>query len=352
MTLVVRVTRDRPDPSSLARAADCLRRGGLVAFPTETVYGLGVHALNREAVLKLFEAKRRPPDDPLIVHVAEFAAIAPLVAMMPDVAATLAARFWPGPLTLVLPRGGDVPLEVTAGLDTIAVRIPSHPVARALLTAAAIPVAAPSANLFTRPSPTRAAHVLEDLEGRIDMVLDAGGTDVGVESTVLDLTITPPQVLRPGAITLEALQSVLPSVAIASARAPGAPMRSPGLLSTHYAPRAPMTLYQGDAAATRDALADAVRRGIAAGRRVGVIVSAGDLRMLSGLPVFVAEVGPDENAEAMAARLYGALRELDAAEVDLIVAREPPREEGLWRALRDRLRRAAAHVVAVRDQHR
>jgi L-threonylcarbamoyladenylate synthase len=347
MTLVVRVDRDRPDPSALAPAADCLRRGGLVAFPTETVYGLGVHALNREAVLKLFEAKGRPADDPLIVHIAEFTAITPLIESMPEAAGMLAARFWPGPLTLVLPRGRDVPLEVTAGLDTVAVRIPSHPVARALLTAAASPVAAPSANLFSRPSPTRAAHVLEDLEGRIDMVVDAGATDVGVESTVLDLTVTPPQILRPGAITLETLQAVLPSVDVANPRAPGTPMPSPGLLPTHYAPRAPMTLFQGEAAATRDALAEAARHAIASGRRVGVIASAGDLAVLSGLPVVVAEIGPDDSANAMAARLYGALRELDAAEVDLIVAREPPRHDGLWRALRDRLRRAAAHLVAV-----
>ena len=347
MTLVIQVARDKPDPSALARAADCLRRGGLVAFPTETVYGLGVHALNREAVLTLFEAKGRPANDPLIVHVAEFTAIAPLVATMPEAVAMLAARFWPGPLTLVLPRGPGVPREVTAGLDTVAVRIPSHPVARALLTAAAIPVAAPSANLFSRPSPTRAAHVLQDLEGRIDMVIDAGATDVGVESTVLDLTVTPPQLLRPGAITLETLRSLLPSIETAGPRSAGAPMPSPGLLPTHYAPRAPMTLYQGEAAAAREALTDAVREGIASGRRVGVIASAGDLPALTGLPVVVAEVGPDNNADAMAAQLYGALRELDAAEVDLIVAREPPRDDGLWRALRDRLRRAAARVVAA-----
>jgi L-threonylcarbamoyladenylate synthase len=347
MTLVIQVDRDRPDPSALARAADCLRRGGLVAFPTETVYGLGVHALNREAVLKLFEAKGRPANDPLIVHVAEFAAIAPLVAAIPDDAAMLAARFWPGPLTLVLPRGRDVPLEVTAGLNTIAVRIPSHPVARALLAAAAIPVAAPSANLFSRPSPTRAAHVLEDLRGRIDMVVDAGATDVGVESTVVDVTVTPPRVLRPGAITLEALQAVLPLVQVAAPRPSGGPMPSPGLLPMHYAPRAPMTLYQGEAAAARKALADAVRHGRAAGRRVGVLASAGDVSILQGLGAVVSEVGADDDAETIAARLYAALRELDAAEVDVIVAREPPRNDGLWRALRDRLRRAAAHVVAV-----
>jgi L-threonylcarbamoyladenylate synthase len=345
VTEVIQVDRDRPDPADLARAADCLRRGGLVAFPTETVYGLGVHALNREAVVRLFEAKGRPANDPLIVHVATVADIAPLVTTMPGVASTLAARFWPGPLTLVLPRSRDVPVEVTAGLDTVAVRIPSHPLARALLAAAAIPVAAPSANLFSRPSPTRAAHVLEDLNGRIDMVLDAGPTEVGVESTVLDITVTPPRILRPGAITLEALQSVLPAVDVATGQATGEAMRSPGLLATHYAPRAPLTVFQGEPAAARSALAAAIRA--AAGRRVGVIASAGDARLLAGLPVVVAEVGPDQDAEAMASRLYAALRELDEAKVDVILAREPSQTEGLWRALRDRLRRAAAHIVAV-----
>ena len=346
MTEVVRVDRDRPHPPDIARAADCLRRGGLVAFPTETVYGLGVHALDRDAVRRLFAAKGRPADDPLIVHVAEFADVARLAESVPDAAAVLAARFWPGPLTLVLPRGASVPLEVTAGLETVAIRIPAHPVARALLSAATIPIAAPSANLFSRPSPTCATHVLEDLNGRIDMVIDAGSTDVGVESTVLDLTVHPPEVLRPGAITLEVLQSVLPIIRVAS-RDASAPLASPGLLPRHYAPRAPMTLYQGEPAAARNALAAAAREAITSRRRVGVLATAGDMRILEGLAVVIAELGSDDDAERMATRLYAALRELDAAQVDVILAREGARDDGLWRALRDRLRRAAAQVVVV-----
>jgi len=346
VTEVVRVDRDRPHPPDIARAADCLRRGGLVAFPTETVYGLGVHALDRDAVRRLFAAKGRPADDPLIVHVAEFADVARLAESVPDAAAVLAARFWPGPLTLVLPRGASVPLEVTAGLETVAIRIPAHPVARALLSAATIPIAAPSANLFSRPSPTCATHVLEDLNGRIDMVIDAGSTDVGVESTVLDLTVHPPEVLRPGAITLEVLQSVLPIIRVAS-RDASAPLASPGLLPRHYAPRAPMTLYQGEPAAARNALAAAAREAITSRRRVGVLATAGDMRILEGLAVVIAELGSDDDAERMATRLYAALRELDAAQVDVILAREGARDDGLWRALRDRLRRAAAQVVVV-----
>jgi L-threonylcarbamoyladenylate synthase len=348
MTKVVRVDRDRPNPDDIARAAECLRRGGLVAFPTETVYGLGVHALDRDAVRKLFDAKRRPVTDPLIVHVAEFGQIALLVTALPEHAASLATRFWPGPLTLILPRAPSVPLEVTAGLQTVAIRIPAHPVARALLAAAAVPVAAPSANLFSRPSPTRAAHVVEDLNGRIDMVIDGGATDVGVESTVLDLTVSPPQMLRPGAITLEALRGVLPAVRVASSpRSANTPMRSPGLLARHYSPRVPMTLYQGPTDAARAALVTAARQAIAGGSRVGVVATSGDARLLDQIPVVIADLGPDDDAKGAAVRLYAALRELDAANVDVILAREAPHNDGLWHALRDRLRRAAAHVVAV-----
>jgi L-threonylcarbamoyladenylate synthase len=345
---VVRVTRDHPNPLDIARAAECLRRGGLVAFPTETVYGLGVHALNPGAVRRLFAAKGRPAHDPLIVHVAEFDDIRPLVSAVPGTVAALAERFWPGPLTLVLPRGPAVPLEVTAGLHTVAIRIPAHPVARALLTAASIPVAAPSANLFSRPSPTEAAHVLEDLAGRIDMVIDAGPTDVGVESTVLNLTVDPPVVLRPGAITLEALADVLPSVRIAPRRDMDTAMPSPGLLSKHYAPRAPLTVYAGEPGAARRALVAAVREAVEAGIRVGVPATTEDARVLVDLPVVIAGLGEDEDAEGVAARLYAALRELDAAHVDVILVRDAPHEEGLWRALRDRLRRAAARIVDVR----
>jgi len=181
MTDVIRVDPVTPDPAALARAAECLRRGGLVAFPTETVYGLGVHALDRGAVQRLFEAKGRPANDPLIVHVDAVESIQALVATVPDAARQLAARFWPGPLTIVLPRSSRVPDEVTAGLNTVAIRVPAHPVARALLSAAGIPVAAPSANLFSRPSPTRASHVLDDLAGRIDLVVDGGATHVGAK---------------------------------------------------------------------------------------------------------------------------------------------------------------------------
>ena len=353
MTAVVRVDPVRPNEVDIARAADCLRRGGLVAFPTETVYGLGVHAMDRAAVRRLFDAKGRPADDPLIVHVSTFDQVAPLVVALADEAEPLAARFWPGALTLVMRRAPSVPLEVTAGLDTIAVRVPAHPVAHALLLAASVPVAAPSANLFSRPSPTLAVHVLDDLDGRIDMVIDAGATPVGVESTVLDLTVDPPAVLRPGAITVEMLRTIVPGVgfgAVGAATGNGAPMVSPGLLPKHYAPRAPMTIYRGEPAAVAPALQAAVRTAVGSGQRVGVLVATGDVPALSDMPVVIAALGLEDDAETTAARLYAALRELDAARVDVILARDIARDDGLWRAVRDRLHRAAARVIVVGAQ--
>ncbi|MSO46349.1 MAG: threonylcarbamoyl-AMP synthase [Acidobacteria bacterium] len=350
MTEIIRVDPARPNREDIARAADCLRRGGLVAFPTETVYGLGVHALDRSAVLRLFEAKGRPANDPLIVHVSALDDVTPLVLALPEEARLLAARFWPGPLTLVMRRAPSVPLEVTAGLETVAVRVPAHPVARALLLAAALPVAAPSANLFSRPSPTLAAHVLDDLNGRIDMVVDGGPTQVGVESTVLDLTTDPPVVLRPGAVSVELLRTILPNVRIGTTRptTEGAePMASPGLLSKHYAPRAPMTIYMGEHIAVGQALRAAAVEAIAAGRRVGVLATSEDASMLSGVPVVIAELGAADDVETIAARLYAALRTLDTVGVDLILARDLGRDEGLWRAVGDRLRRAATRVAMV-----
>lgn len=346
MTEVIAVDPRRPDAGAIARAADCLRRGGLVAFPTETVYGLGAHALDRGAVARLFDAKGRPATDPLIVHVAELDAVATLVTDIPDAARVLAAAFWPGPLTLVFRRAPAVPLEVTAGLDTVAIRVPAHPVARALLAAARLPVAAPSANLFSRPSPTRAADVLEDLDGRIDLVLDGGSTTVGVESTVLDLTHDPPAILRPGAVTLEALQTAIPQVTTrVPAPASTGAVPSPGLLSRHYAPRTPLTLFEGDSAAVRERLVAAVQDALAAGRRVGVLTTREEAGPFRGLPVVVAELGSARDPQQVAARLYAALRELDRAQLDTIVAADLPSGSGLWAALRDRLRRAAAHVV-------
>jgi len=342
VTDVLRVDPAHPDPALVAVAAACLRAGGLVAFPTETVYGLGAHALDEAAIVRLFDAKQRPADDPLIVHVADAAGAAPLAAQLPAAFAPLAARFWPGPLTLVLPRAPAVPRRVTAGLDSVAVRVPAHPVAQALLATAGLPVAAPSANLFSRPSPTTAAHVLEDLDGRIDMVLDGGATTVGLESTVLDLSVSPPRLLRPGAIGLEQLRPIVPDVVARERGATAtAPAPSPGLLPRHYAPRAPLTLYTGEPGVALGRLRDDARAAAARGLRVGLLVPAEDAAQLAGVPAVVVTCGSAADPAGVAARIYAALRELDRAPIDVILARDAAGTEGLGPAIRDRLTRAA-----------
>jgi len=352
MTEVVRVLPSQPDGAIMARAAACLRRGGLVAFPTETVYGLGGHALDRTALARLFAAKQRPATDPLIVHVSAFDRLDAVVAQIPQQARRLADRFWPGPLTLVMPRSAAVPDEVTAGLPTVAVRVPAHPVAHALLVAADIPVAAPSANLFSRPSPTLASHVLDDLDGRIEMVIDGGPTTIGVESTVLDLTRKVPTILRPGAVTAEMLLEILPGVetlapvlggsAAADERKP-----SPGLLDRHYSPRAPLTLYEGSSRTALARLEHDARAAVDAGHVVGLVVWEEDRATLEGLAtsnrrLLLCSLGSQGKPEVAAARLYATLRELDAAGVDMILVRMFSDATGLGMAIRDRLHRAAA----------
>ena len=354
-TLVFPISPDAPDSDLIARAAACLRNGGLVAFPTETVYGLGVHALDREAVLRLFAAKGRPSNDPLIVHVATLDEARPLVAGVPAAAASIAARHWPGPLTLVLRRSALVPDEVTAGLDTVAIRVPSHPVARALIAAAGIPVAAPSANRFSRPSPTRASHVLADLDGRIDMVLDAGPTLVGVESTVVDLSGARPEILRPGAVTLDVLRETLPDVVSRNAGerpADAAPMTSPGLLTKHYAPSTPLTLLRCRADHATPAIVERTRELLATGARVALLAAEEDRQALTLALgghtgwTFV-PFGRRGDLDATARVLYAALREADAAGADAILLCDTYPAEGLGVAIKDRLRRAAAMIEDV-----
>jgi L-threonylcarbamoyladenylate synthase len=339
------------DPGSIQRAADCLRAGGLVAFPTETVYGLGAHALDGTAVRRLFAAKRRPPNDPLIVHVSSLEQAAVLTTGMPADATALAGEFWPGPLTIVLKRHESVPREVTAGLDTVAVRVPAHPVARALIEATAFPVAAPSANLFSRPSPTTAAHVLHDLDGRIDMIIDGGPTPVGVESTVVDLTSTPPRVLRPGGVPIERLRALLPRLEItATPLAADQAAPSPGLLSQHYSPRTPMALYSGGAASAQAALFKRIQDATANGLRVGVLATREQADALGPVTALLIDVGSEQAPDAVARRLYAAIRELDNANLDLILTQQMAGTDGLWRAIADRLSRAATEHVVVPDR--
>jgi L-threonylcarbamoyladenylate synthase len=336
------------DSTGIAAAATILRAGGLVAFPTETVYGLGAHALDSRAVRGIFEAKRRPAEDPLIVHLA-LAEHVGRVAVANEVANRLGERFWPGPLTLVLPRLPGVPSEVTAGLDTVAVRVPAHAVAGELLVVAGVPLAAPSANLFGRPSPTRAEHVLDDLDGRIDAVLDGGPTTVGVESTIVDVSTWPPRLLRAGGLAAEDIEAVLGVELLTPPRnSPvDGPMPAPGMLLSHYAPRTPLTLIVGEPAAARIRLQAEVEAALAGDRRVGVLALEEDLALFSA-PARVAVLGSWTRPEVSATRLFDGLRTLDADGLDVLFVRElADRSLGMGRALADRLRRAARQIVSA-----
>lgn len=347
-TEVLSTTAPPSGDDCIARAAEVLRCGGLVAFPAETVYGLGADALNEAAVRRIFEAKGRPAANPLIVHVADVAAARGLAAEWPAMAERLAARFWPGPLTLVLWKQPFVPDVVTGGGPTVAVRVPAHPVAQALLRATGRPLAAPSANRSSRLSPTTADHVLRDLAGRIELVLDSGPTPGGIESTVLDVTASPPLILRPGPIAPRELHAVVGEVRVLEratqsgrlgeqpGELPGEPMRSPGLLSRHYAPRARLELVPpGDPARLRELIAGGSKvgwLGFGAGGPAAIEIREADRITRVTLPACAAEY---------AARLYAALHALDACGVDVILVERPPEGEE-WLAVRDRLQRAAA----------
>lgn len=346
MTRVVRVDPVRPEASVIGEAAALIRAGRLVAFPTETVYGLGANAFDGGAIERVFAAKGRPADDPLIVHITGVERLGEVVREVPPAAQVLAKRFWPGPLTLVLPRAPAVPLVVTAGRETVAVRVPAHPVALALLAAAAVPVAAPSANRFAHTSPTTAEHVVADLDGRVDLVLDGGPCPVGVESTVVAVESGGVRVLRPGLVTVEALAAALveAGLAVAVLAERGARGESPGLHAQHYAPGVPLVLVAGPAGAVAEAVVARLRTEEAAGRHPAVLaLVAVAERVRRELPrVLVEDLGPD--VATAASRLYAALRRLEAV-CDVVVAAAPAGEEGLAVALRDRLRRAASEVV-------
>jgi L-threonylcarbamoyladenylate synthase len=336
-TLTLAVNPAGEPESHIARAAALLREGKLVAFPTETVYGLGADATNPEAVAAIFAAKERPASDPLIVHIADLAQFFTVVAETPPLALALAERFWPGPLTLVLPRDASIPLNVTAGGPTVGVRMPSSVVAQKLLRAAGVPVAAPSANRFMRTSPTTAAHVLADLNGRIDCVLDGGLCAVGVESTVLDLTASP-HILRPGAVTLEALRAVAPEIE-GPAGADTEPIaRSPGQMERHYAPRTALVVFVGQSKPPLAAIRAKAEAAIAEGMRVGAFLPESEIEALAGLDLRVESLGAD--LPAVSRNLYATLRALDSAGLDLLLTHTYD-DAGLGLALNDRLRRAA-----------
>jgi len=346
-TIVLRVNAENPQIEVIRTAADIIKKGGLVAFPTETVYGLGADALNPDAVKEIYAAKMRPPDNPIIVHIARKEDVYKLAVDIPKSGEKLIDIFWPGPLTLVLKASNIVPRVTTGGLDTIAIRMPKHEVALALIREAGRPIAAPSANLAGRPSPTLAEHVLQDLFGRIDAILDAGPTNIGVESTVLDLSCNPPQILRPGGVTYEDLKAVLGEVSIHPAAVAKSEVhiertRSPGMKYKHYAPKAEMLVVEGELKSVIMKVRELAKYYIEAGKKVGILAT--DESMKEYNLGIVKSMGSRNNLASVARNLFKLLRELDNEGVDLIIAEGLP-QENLGLAVMNRLRKAASYNI-------
>ncbi|MCL6558801.1 MAG: threonylcarbamoyl-AMP synthase [Firmicutes bacterium] len=351
MTEIIKLDKDDIDRDKLLYAAEVLKKGGLVAFPTETVYGLGADALNENAVRGIFAAKGRPSDNPLIVHIADKDKLGGLVRRVPSSAQKAVDEFWPGPLTIILPKSGIVPSVVTAGLDTVAVRMPAHPVALELIRLAGICVAAPSANLSGRPSPTRAEHVIEDLWGRVDVIIDAGSAEVGLESTVLDMMVEPPMILRPGGVTPAQLREIIGEIAVDPAvenrREERSIPKSPGMKYTHYSPRADVLVVEGNAAAVAAKVRELAAVFSAAGKKVGIMATDQTLNLYpSGFAAISA--GDREKPDTIASNLFNTLRKFDEMGVDVILA-EAVESTGIGLAVMNRLRKAAGYNTVRAD---
>lgn len=339
-TELLPINPTRPEPERIARAAALLRRGRLVAFPTETVYGLGANAFDADAIERIFAAKQRPRSDPLIVHIAALEQLEAVAGAVSPRALELAQRFWPGPLTLVLPRGERIPPTVSAGMETVAVRLPNHPIAVALLQAARLPIAAPSANRFTRPSPTHAQHVIDDLAGRVDLVIDGGPTQIGLESTIVSMLGPAPELLRPGGIPIEALRDVLPDLVYQPRYlAAEVAASAPGMLLKHYAPNAEVLLFRGERAAVLHAMREVAVARQTEGHAIGILAAREDAPLFERAGAIVVSPGSQENLAEVGAGLFAGLRELErrGARIMLVRAFE---QRGLGLAIWDRLLRA------------
>jgi L-threonylcarbamoyladenylate synthase len=334
----------QPDDSSYQQAiqiaSKAIQAGQLVAFPTETVYGLGANALSAEAIARIYIAKQRPTSDPVIAHIAHIDQLQQLATNIPSIAYDLAEAFWAGALTMVLKRGENVPANIATGLETVAVRFPSHPIAHDLIKASGVPIAAPSANTFTRPSATTPEHVLEDLDGRIEFILAGGSTTIGLESTVIDLTASRPRILRPGGITVDEILRVIPDADYSPQfTAKETPTSAPGQMLKHYSPRAQVILYHGERNATLEAMYQTALEQIAQGKTVGLLITQEDQARLAGIGVPYL-LGGQTDLETISRNLFAGLRYLDSQNVDLILAHDFG-DSGLGVALWDRLHRAA-----------
>lgn len=344
-TEMIKINPQVIDLKAIAHAGEILKKGGLVAFPTETVYGLGGDATNPDASHKIYSAKGRPSDNPLIVHITNMKALEEMVAQVPQTAYLLAERFWPGPLTMIFQKNDRIPYETTGGMDTVAVRMPSDPIARALIDASTGYIAAPSANTSGRPSPTQAEHVAQDLSGKIDMIIDGGPVDIGLESTIVDLTEEVPMILRPGYITLEMMQEVLGEVrvdpgliAADSDRKP----KAPGMKYRHYAPKADLKVVEGKTERVVQTINRLCAELMDQEKRVGIIATEETKALYKRGTVI--SIGARDDEEAIARHLYGSLRQFDELGVDAIFS-ESFETAKMGQAIMNRLLKAAGHQV-------
>ena len=377
-TLIKKIDPEHFEDRELAEAVDILKNGGLVAFPTETVYGLGGNAYDSTASARIYAAKGRPSDNPLIVHISSFEEIYPLVKEVPEDAKKLAESFWPGPLTMILEKSEAVPKETTGGLDTVAIRMPSHKVANRLIKEAGIPIAAPSANASGRPSTTRAEHVIEDLDGKIDMIIDGGSSDIGLESTIVDLTVSPRLILRPGYVTYEMLKEVIGDIAYDPAvlkreRDDKIVAKAPGMKYRHYAPKGELTIFEGNMKSVANAVKREVREKLLEGFNVGILTSdelAGEYKEIKeefgmlpteALPgtgdpekkgrLYIRDIGSRTDEAAIAAGLFEALRSFDSEKTNFIYA-ESFDSRDIGQAIMNRLMKAAGYrIVTVNDSN-
>ncbi|MDL2301600.1 threonylcarbamoyl-AMP synthase [Lachnospiraceae bacterium OttesenSCG-928-D06] len=345
-TKVVILKQDKKETEQiLQEAGEIIKSGGVVAFPTETVYGLGAHALKADSAKKIYAAKDRPSDNPLIIHISQFEDIYSITSNLPEAAVQIAKAFWPGPLTMILPKGKSVPYETTGGLDTVAVRLPEHPIARKLIEHSGGFVAAPSANRSGRPSPTLAQYVIEDMQGRIDMIIDGGEVGIGIESTIIDLTISPPQILRPGAITLQMLRNLLGEVevdsAILSENSTKAP-RAPGMKYRHYAPKGELVIVTGKTEFVIKHINHKAEKAQKAGEKTGIIGSFENIKQYRCDVVKC--IGSREDEESIAKNLYRILREFDTEGITQIYS-ESFEGDGMGDAIMNRLLKAAGHRI-------
>lgn len=345
-TIVITMIEEEINSKDMEVCANIIKKGGTVAFPTETVYGLGANALNGQAVSKIFKAKGRPSDNPLIVHVASIDEVEVLVKEIPKEAQKLMTLFWPGPLTIILKKSNKIPVQVSAGLNTVAIRMPDHKIALKLIEESGTPIAAPSANLSGKPSPTKGQHVLEDLLGRVDAIIIGEDCKVGVESTVLDMSEDVPTILRPGGVTREQLEAVLGFVALDPGIEEGldfkAIPKSPGMKYTHYAPKAEVVIVKGTEERVVKRINKMIKDNHELGKEVGVLCFEDTCLSYKGATI--KSMGERQDLESLASNIFSLLREFDQTKVDIIIA-EAVEERDIGQAIMNRLIKAAGYKV-------